>query len=67
EVRGLLMTLFRIATYTNDPELMSAGTAIEQSKGHLPKIPCISTVDGKRSLTDSRRRRHLAVSSWRQV
>src|SRR6266540_2679361 len=37
EVRDLLMTLFRIATYTNAPELMSAGTAIEQLKRAFAK------------------------------
>ncbi|MEK6301332.1 MAG: oleate hydratase [Acidobacteriota bacterium] len=32
EVQDFLLTAFRIATYTNAPELMSAGTAIEQLK-----------------------------------
>lgn len=32
EVRDFLLTAFRIATYTNAAELMSAGTAIEQLK-----------------------------------
>lgn len=32
EVQDFLLTVFRIATYTNAPELMSAGTAIEQLK-----------------------------------
>ncbi len=31
-VQDFLLTAFRIATYTNAPELMSAGTAIEQLK-----------------------------------
>lgn len=32
EVKELLLAAFRVATYTNAPELMSAGTAIEQLK-----------------------------------
>lgn len=32
EVQDFLLTAFRIATYTNAPRLMSAGTAIEQLK-----------------------------------
>jgi phytoene dehydrogenase-like protein len=32
EVQDFLLTAFRIATYTNAPHLMSAGTAIEQLK-----------------------------------
>jgi len=32
EVQDFLLTAFRIATYTNAPELMSAGTAIKQLK-----------------------------------
>jgi phytoene dehydrogenase-like protein len=31
-VKELLMSIFRIATYTNAPDLMSAGTALEQLK-----------------------------------
>lgn len=30
EVRGLVQALFRVATYTNDPERQSAGTALAQ-------------------------------------
>jgi phytoene dehydrogenase-like protein len=32
EVRDFLLSAFRVATYTNAPDLMSAGTAIEQLK-----------------------------------
>ena len=32
EVRDFVLAAFRVATYTNAPELMSAGTAIEQLK-----------------------------------
>lgn len=32
EVRDFILAAFRVATYTNAPELMSAGTAIEQLK-----------------------------------
>ena len=32
EVRDLILAAFRVATYTNAPDLMSAGTAIEQLK-----------------------------------
>ena len=37
DVRGFLLTVFRIATYTNAPELMSAGAAIEQLQKALAK------------------------------
>ena len=37
EVKDLLLAAFRVATYTNAPDLMSAGAAIEQLKKALAK------------------------------
>jgi phytoene dehydrogenase-like protein len=37
EVKEFLLAAFRVATYTNAPELMSAGTAIEQLKKAFDK------------------------------